>query len=371
MSDIAIRMNDIYRCPRTGRSLRRVSNGIEVYETLEGSIRYPIRHGVPNFRLVQTEPADEPRLVEIRNLDELGEIAAREGWRTAIEQRMPHLLAYIDRPDRAMFLDELPLHKDAVALEIGPGLGQLLIPLAQRVKAAYGLELAPGQARFALERARQTGCDNVQIAAGGDDLLLPFADGVFDIVVMNNVLEWLRLPGRSVATVDAQRLMLSEIRRVLRPGGVAFISTKNRFGLRLLLGGRDEHMGEMRFGQALPRRVSYALARKRPGLRGLLHSYEGLASLLREVGLTPTRSLWGAPDSRFPARYVPTDAESVKRARQMGGFAQGTTRGTRLVMPFVPAALVKHVAPGLTFVVERKPLEATTRSAVMDQVHDV
>ena len=196
-------MNDIFRCPRTGRALRRRTNGIDVYETLDGSLRYPIRHGVPNFRLVQEEPSDEPRLVEIKNLDELGEIAAREGWRAAIQQRMPHLLNYIDVPSRAMFLDELPLTKDSVALEIGPGLGQLLIPLAQRVKAAYGLELAPGQARFALERARQSGCDNVQIAAGGDDLLLPFADGVFDVVVMNNVLEWLRLPGRSVAIICA------------------------------------------------------------------------------------------------------------------------------------------------------------------------
>ena len=68
-----------------------------------------------------------------------------------------------------------------------------------------------------VERARQSGCDNVQIAAGGDDLLLPFADGVFDVVVMNNVLEWLRLPGRSVASTAAQKLMLCEIKRVLKP----------------------------------------------------------------------------------------------------------------------------------------------------------
>lgn len=353
-------MNDIYRCPRTGRVLRRVTNGTDIYETLDGAIRYPIRNGVPNFRLVREEPTDEPRLVEIKNLDELGEIAAREGWRAAIEQRMPHLLSYIDAPSRAMFLDELPLTPHATALEIGPGLGQLLIPLAKRVKAAYGLELAPGQARFALERAKQSGCDNVQIAAGGDDLLLPFADDAFDIVIMNNVLEWLRLPGKHVATVAAQRLMLSEIRRVLRPGGVAFISTKNRFGLRLLLGGRDEHMGEMRFGQALPRRVGYALARKRPGLRGLLHSYEGLGRLLREVGLTPQRSYWGAPDSRYPAKYVPTDARSVESARKAGGFAQGTSRATKLIMPLVPAGLVKYVAPGLTFVVEKPSVPATT-----------
>jgi SAM-dependent methyltransferase len=364
-------MNEIYCCPRTSRPLQHVENGSEVYETLDGSIRYPVSHGVPNFRLVRKEPADEPRLVEIRNLEELAELAERVGWRDAIRQNMPQLLGYIDRPDRAMFLDQLPLSRESVALEIGPGLGQLLIPLAQRVKAAYGLELAPAQARFALVRARQSGCENVQIAAGGDDLLLPFADGVFDVVVMNNVLEWLRLPGKSVATPAAQKLMLSEIRRVLKPGGVAFISTKNRFGLRLLLGGRDEHMGEMRFGQALPRRISYPLARKRPGLRGLLHSYAGLAALLEEVGLTPVRSFWGAPDSRYPQRYVPTDPESVKQARKSRDLQQGTTRSTKLIMPLVPARLVKHIAPGLTFLVERKPQPQAQKTAAMEQVYDV
>lgn len=336
-----------YRCPRTGRPLVHITldDGHELLETRDRSARYPIEHGVPNFRLTPTpDPEDEARL------QRLGDRVALEGWRTAITRTQPELLQYIDDPSRAMFLDQLPLNKEATALEIGPGLGQLLVPIAQRVKAAYALELSPGQARFALLRAQQSGCSNAHVATGCDDLLLPYADHIFDVVVLNHVLEWARMPGETVCTVEAQKILLREIERVLVPGGTLWISTKNRFGLRLLLGGRDEHMGDIPFGQALPRKLSYKLAQGRPGLRGLLHSYTELEAILREVGLHPDRSLWGAPDSRYPAAYVPTDTASVRKAQRERRFAQGPTRSTRALMPLVPAALVKYVTPGLTFV---------------------
>lgn len=49
------------------------------------------------------------------------------------------------------------------------------------------------------------------------DAPLPFEDGAFDLVVSNQVLEHL---------VDTD-LFVSEIRRLLRPGGVAVVSTEN------------------------------------------------------------------------------------------------------------------------------------------------
>jgi SAM-dependent methyltransferase len=261
-------------------------------------------------------------------------------------------MAYVDDPSRAMFLDLLPLSPNARALEIGCGLGQILCAMSPRVRSVNAIELSPGQAQFAAERCRQEGRDNVSVAAGGDDLLLPFADGSFDVVVLNHVFEWVRTPGEAEATVAAQRLLLSEMRRVLEPGGTLFLGTKNRFGLRLLLGGRDENAREIPFGNALPRAIASAVASGRPGIHGLLHSYPTLARMLREAGFAKVRSFWGAPDGRYPRRYVATDPDSVRNARRTPDFAdaQGTTRLTRMLMPLVPASLVKFFTPGLTFV---------------------
>lgn len=48
-----------------------------------------------------------------------------------------------------------------------------------------------------------------------DMLRMPFEDAAFDVVIANHVLEH----------VDDDRLALSEVRRVLRPGGVAILQT--------------------------------------------------------------------------------------------------------------------------------------------------
>jgi SAM-dependent methyltransferase len=318
----------------------------DALETQDGSASYPLAHGVADFRLtVPPDPADEQEIAQ------MGAYAEREGWRAAVARFRPELLAYVDDPTRAKFLDLLPLSPDLRALEIGCGLGQILVALAPRVRTLHAVELSPGQARFALLRCQQSGAGNVSVAAGGDDLLLPFADHAFDVVVMNHVFEWIRVADDANATLAAQKLVLSEIRRVLAPGGLLYISTKNRYGLRLLLGGRDENARDIRFGNALPRRIARKLAAGKPGILGLLHSYPRFARLLSEAGFETIASYWGAPDGRYPQRYVSTDSASIRAARRAQDLQQGPTRSTRLLMPLLPARLVKYVAPGLTFVV--------------------
>jgi SAM-dependent methyltransferase len=331
-----------YHCPRTGRPLVRRG---DAFETPDGTMSYPVTRGIPDFRLTPPpDPADE------QEIQQMVELAERDGWRSAVGQIRPEMLGYVDDATRAMFLDLIPLNKDMRALEIGCGLGQILVALASRVRELHAIELSPGQAQFAAERCRQEGFDNVHVAAGGDDLLLPFADQTFEAVVMNHVFEWIRIADDVSANLAAQRLVLGEIKRVLAPGGVLYISTKNRYGLRLLLGGRDENVRDIRFGSALPRRVANQLAAGKPGVLGLLHSYPTFERLLREAGFETLGSYWGAPDGRYPQRYVATDPAAIRAARKARGFKQGPTRSTRLLMPLVPARLVKYVAPGLTFV---------------------
>lgn len=336
---------DLYRCPRTGRAL--VADGDSLV-TPDGVVRYPIVRGVPDFRLEPpADPADEQTLAAMTD------DAVQRGWRAALQQHNPDALRYVDDPARAQFLELLALRPDAVGLEIGPGLGQLLVPLARRIATACAIELSPGQAQFTAVRCAQEELRNVFVSAGGDDLLLPYADQRFDVVVLNHVLEWAKTSRALRVTRGDQRILLHEIHRVLRPGGALFVGTKNRYALRLLLGDPDENARHIRFGHALPRPLTRALAEGRPGTLGLLHSYRALAGLLRDSGFAVRASFWAGPDSRFPAWYVATDPASVHAARKRPGFVQGATRKTRLVMPFVPDGLVKYVAPGLAFVAKR------------------
>lgn len=274
---------------------------------------------------------------------ELTAIARRDGWSKAIAQQFG-AAEYLMDERRGIFLDLLPI-EGADVLEIGPGFGQFTDRIAGLAKSVAALEVDPVQADFIREKLRQEEITNTTVTTGGGDCRLPYADKLFDLVVLNLVLEWCATAIDEPHEV-AQLRLLREIARVLRPGGRLYVATKNRFALRYLIGKPDEHYHNMRFGSALPRWLADRLHGRRS--RGRLYSWRGLRQLLDQAGFKVEQSWWAAPEMRFPARMVPTDSKSVREARR-AGVRQGSARAETLLMRLVPAPFVKHVAPGLSF----------------------
>lgn len=345
----------LYACPRDHLPVKEQDGWL----IASGSgRRYPIREGAPDFRAVQAHENGEAE----HKLERLNALALEAGWQAA--------LAAVYRADEKMwqyitraptFLDLLPLERNSVVLEIGPGLGQFTGAIAARVAELYALEVSPGQAQFVTTRCRQDHLERVHVAIGGDDTRLPYLSSSFDTVICNLVLEWCAARNLLEPFRTGQERLLAECARVLRPGGTLYLATKNRFALLYMLGWPDEHVDGMRFGNALPRWALRAALRlkgkKRP--TGLLHSHRELAKMLQQAGLENIESFWAAPEMRFPDRYISTRPEAIRAARRQGGLAQGHTRLTRLVMPRVPAHLVHHVMPGLVFIARTPALPAT------------
>jgi SAM-dependent methyltransferase len=287
-------------------------------------------------------------LSEDRQLDQLNRDAKEHGWRGAVETAYgPERMAYVDNYARVRFLHVLPLNENDLILEIGTSLGQIIIPLSKRVGSADGLEVVIEQAKFCAERCRQEGVTNVRITAGGSDCTLPYAEASFDGVILNLVLEWCGQQNNHPHE-ESHGLLLSEINRVLKPGGFLFLNTKNRYALRLLTGGADEHMYGMPFGSALPRRISRLFLRGRRQL-GYLHSYSELSRLTKKSGFSKIESFWLAPDIRWPTDIILLEPNILATKRRKGGFSEGESRRTRAIMKFMPDRLVKYFAPGLTF----------------------
>lgn len=94
------------------------------------------------------------------------------------------------------------------ALDYGCGHGMAAVVLARRGAVVTGFDLSPGYVAEARERARANGVAATFVAADAERL--PFCDESFDAVWGNAILHHLDLARAG-----------AELRRVLRPGGVA------------------------------------------------------------------------------------------------------------------------------------------------------
>jgi O-antigen biosynthesis protein len=142
--------------------------------------------------------------------DELWELVPELGTRPP-----PHIVAFVHS-----------LGSAERALDLGCGDGRLTTELdARRIVAA---DASP----VALERAGRRLGPDVELVEIEPDRELPLEDSQFDLVLCAETLEHVR---------DTQ-LFLSEMRRVLRPGGTLAVTTPahNRLtGLRILVRGFD------------------------------------------------------------------------------------------------------------------------------------
>jgi SAM-dependent methyltransferase len=110
------------------------------------------------------------------------------------------------------------LPTDCRVLDVGSGVGTFVMGCRRRGIRALGVEpdrIGQGSQLSSLRIARKRTTESVFVAATGEEL--PFADGSFDLVTMNQVIEHVR----------DQTMCLREAVRVLKPGGAIYIACPN------------------------------------------------------------------------------------------------------------------------------------------------
>jgi ubiquinone/menaquinone biosynthesis C-methylase UbiE len=99
-------------------------------------------------------------------------------------------------------------------LDAGCGGGGMPLSLAEEASMVVGIDPAPRFQDAGVRLGRERGSRNLHFAQA-DGMALPFADGVFDLVLSHAVIEHV---------ADAP-LYLREAARVLAPGGHVYLST--------------------------------------------------------------------------------------------------------------------------------------------------
>jgi SAM-dependent methyltransferase len=100
-------------------------------------------------------------------------------------------------------------------LDLGSGTGRHLVHLARLGFSVYGLDDSPQGTRLAREWLLSEGL-NADVQLGNIYEPLPFADAFFDGVVSVQVIHHARLA--------AIRRLIAEVTRVIRPGGLVFVT---------------------------------------------------------------------------------------------------------------------------------------------------
>lgn len=266
--------------------------------------------------------------------------------------RNDHDVRYLTDANRARYIDFLEIAPDARVLEIGASMGQHTHRIARLCAHLDALEVVPWQARFARLWCDEKELGNVRVSAGGGSGFLPFEDEAYDLVIMNYVLEW-SAARAEIPAADFHLRLLSQVSRVLRPGGRLFVSTKNRYALRLLIGGTDEHLG-IRFGSALPRGLSRRLAHadrhRRGRVQGHLHSRAEFEALLRRAGFGALHPILCFPDARYPRIMAPFDEQGFRALRELDGAS--LSRRERLYVA-LPDVLKRRVAASHVYIAEK------------------
>lgn len=129
-----------------------------------------------------------------------------------IRSRLHRVFRATEEENRQALLAALPQRCDGPLLDIGPHKGDLTIAVAEHVGASevYGVELIGDH----IPAAREKG---IHVVQGDVDEGIPYDDGTFGFVFANQVIEHVRRTD----------VFLREIRRVLKPDGIAMISTNN------------------------------------------------------------------------------------------------------------------------------------------------
>jgi len=103
-------------------------------------------------------------------------------------------------------------------LEIGCNIGAFTFSLAHRGYRVHGMDLSPGAIAVAQQRATELLLTNISFSVGDVEEMKLFPDSYFDGVVSFSTLRY--VPNLPCA--------LSEIHRVLKPGGCAVVDFPNR-----------------------------------------------------------------------------------------------------------------------------------------------
>lgn len=300
-----------FRCPKCQGLLVETKNSFLCNKC---RIDWNLREGIPSFLESDFYWSDEISKTEAVKLLK---IAKEKGWRIALHDvlRSSHRNDYriISDLRRADFRFLMPLNKESIVLDIGCGWGAITVALSKVCRAVVGLDATFEYVKSLEIRRQQEKMLNIFPVHGGVTLRFPLPEDYFDAAIMVGVLEWAGVVHRSLKPRQAQKNLLLNVFKVLKPGGHLYIGIENRYGYNYLMG-RPDHNG-VRFVSLMPRKLADIASRIVTGAayRTYQYSLGGYAKLLQEVGFCEIEFYAPLPEYHEPHYFLPLENANVTK----------------------------------------------------------
>jgi SAM-dependent methyltransferase len=220
-------------------------------------------------------------------------------------------------------------------LEIGIGGGGI-----GRAFARLGARVVAGEYSAATVRAvavKQRGWQERVPLVRLDGVAVPFRDEMFDLVLLNGVLEYFGCRSGKESPREYQLKGLRSIHRTLVSGGWLYLAIENRFYPKYALSDPHTHQP---FVSWLPRRAAdwYSNAASGHAYRHWTYSLQRLKRLLAEAGFRRFRVFLPIPSYQFPILLHASDdlatihaawkhASQVEQTGPFAGFGELSWKG--------------------------------------------
>jgi len=271
-------LDELLACPACASSVARTDDS---YRCRSCRRRFPIRFGIPDFRLIPDPYIsidDEIRKIEHFSAPERSFSETVKAYYVLTPESPPELHShYVSAMAAAVNRGAGLLRKLRVRfpgagreriLDLGCGTGGMSIAAAREYNQVVGVDVALRWLVMGKLRLEEAGVAVPLICANAESL--PFRSEIFDAVVADAVLEHVRSSAR----------MRDEALRVLNRTGAYFFTTNNRFSIL-----PEPHVRILGFG-LLPRRFMEPVARRlrKTPYRTRLHSRRELIQLFAGKG---------------------------------------------------------------------------------------
>jgi len=234
----------------------------------------------------------------------------------------PWLYRIITDSTRSDFLFLLDIKKDDLALDLGAGWGQITIPLS-RFCDVVALEGNLGKIQIIKEIANQENRNNIQyVAANISDKV--FENEQFNFVILNGGLEWVSTSSKGEDPFKIQQNTLQNAYNLLKPNGILYLGIENKYGLKYILGEKDDHTGLEDFIYLNDNSIElfYKSIIGKP-LRSFTHSKKEYEHMLKDSGFEDVTFFGSLPDYKLPKLMIDlTDNSCTQFAQKNLEFVQ-------------------------------------------------